>query len=200
MQPRSVSAIKTMTKKETTVKWTLSSGKEATAIISAEAGAWDDERRLDGDLISVMRTPSLHKNIKVYVDNKKVEDINDFFTAEKSLPGDCAAKCGKVGVLPAVWSVIDAAQKSILNDVTADTEYSVLTKKENEIKKDKETRHAQSIIDRHNTQKEKLTAKEIASRRRNYNNVHNEGGDGYNPYDDYVSTDQYNAIKNKLEV
>lgn len=170
------------TTKDTIIKFMSKSGKEVIVTVHREYGAYiehhhDSENGIDYDTnefandsyISV-EVPDVCKFNTKYLPDMKHPKINMYYLS---------SGCYCVGIPDDIAEQIHKAEKERLTDEISPSMAAAIRKAKAAICNGKV-----------------LPATELNRKRRQYNNAFNDGGEGYNPFDDYL-TAEYVAILKK---
>jgi len=171
------------------ISWTGSKGNKIELRASCETKMETYENRLDGTLVGTTTKPHTTANLELWIDGKKIDSCWNIAFWElidiKEMPG-----YKKVWGLPIA---MDAAQsekveqflQGIIEDgkteeVKADKEAKKTAEKKAEIEEAKEIiAKAEKTI--RNADGSLMTRAQAKQWKKHYNDVHNEGGDGYVP-------------------
>ena len=180
-----------------TMTWKTSSGLngriEATYSETMERKVYNaDGYTIEGDMEP---TRAGNCNMVAYIDGKKVDDCwNPEFWAliDTNKPGIKKIWGLNVGFFAEDAAKYEAFVARIIEDGTSDevkAYRAAQDKKENE----DALENAKEIIKKAEAQRDIPTEKEAAERRRAYNDVHNEGGEGYIPT--WITREAYDEAK-----
>ena len=179
------------------IAWTGKNGNQIELRATCKTEMIDDTIDADGYKINVGKRPSTSAMLELWVDGKKVDDCwNTAFWRMIDL--DNGLK--KVWGLKLAMNAERAEEvQRFLDDVIESGKTSEV--KEVEAKKAaeetaREIADAKAIIEKADKQSEIMTNAEYARWRRHYNNINNEGGEGYIP--DLITVEQLERAKKIL--
>lgn len=183
-----------------TFEWTLNSGKQGKLEVTYAEVMVRETFNADGDIVAAGHMPSDAGNSKMiaYIDGKKVGDCwNKNFW--KLIDGS-AAGTKKIWGLNIAFSAENAERyekfiAELIADGTSDDVKAYRANKKSEAREE-EIAYAKETIAAAEAQSDIPTAKEARARQIQYNDIHNEGGEGYVPR--WVSKEEYENAKSIL--
>jgi len=170
-----------MTAKDTTIKFTSKSGKEVFVTVHRKYGAYvehhhDSENGIDYDTNEfandhdiTVEVPGVCKFETKYLPDMKHPKINMYYLSNGRV---CVAVPDEIAN-----QIFEAEREQLTDELSPATMASI-----------KEARAAIS--------EGRVMAKaELSKKRKEYNNMYNEGADGYNPFDYYLTTEYVEHLK-----
>lgn len=183
-----------------TYEWTLTDGRKVTLEAEYSEHVQDKIVDADGDMVRLNKREIVKEGMLVaYIDGKKIDscwDTNFWQTVESGHKG-----IRKIWGIAKIGFTEERAKEieAFLAEVIAagkDAEAEEIRQKAEEKSKADRIASAMEVIQKAEAQQDIPEAAEAARRMRNYNNIHNEGGDGYVPY--IYSREEYDAAKRIL--
>lgn len=174
-----------METKDTTIKWRTQSGKDVIVKVHRQYGSYiehhhDSENGIDYTTNEFANNSTIDVEVvgvckfrTKYLPSTKHPKINMYYLA-----GEYSGKNHVVAVPDDVAEQIRTAESELLTDELSPSVRADI----NAAKK--------AIIDN-----KVLPAAELNRKRRDYNNLYNEGGDGFNPYDYYLTAEHVSNLK-----
>jgi hypothetical protein len=138
------------------------------------------------------------EEVIVFVDGKQFEkgQLQDYRNCNHipglKLPAGAVGRVGKVMLTEVNFELIAKAQAEAIAEASTDAEYAELKAAEVAKKNAAQIESAKRIVEQYESGK-CLKSYEAATQ---YNNLHNEGGDGYVP--EVITTEMYRAAKARL--
>lgn len=167
-----------------TLAWTGNKGNNIELRAYCKIVMVDDIHDLDGYIVNMGKKPYADANLELWVDGKKLDscwDIN-FWRLIDAQPGIKKVWGLKVGMSDAQAVIVDAFLKDIIESGKS-ADVVEFESAKNESEKAERKAEAQKIVDdaaKYTTPL--MTDAQYKVWAKNYNNVVNEGGDGYVPH------------------
>ena len=171
-------------------------GKNIKFSITAERGVLDHADHAEG--FSGNFKTYKHEEVAVYVDGKlfekgRLHDCRNINIPGFKLPMGAVGKIGNKMMLSAeILDMLVSAQSEVIAEAETDEEYAALNAKESAKKAEAQKKEAARIITAYEAGK---CLKSYAAAE-NYNNIMNEGGEGYVP--EVITAEMYAAAKKLL--
>ena len=181
--------------KKATREVVIKSGdKQVRFVVKAEYGVIDTADKSEGfghwELFEYAR-------VSVYVNGKKFEEekLEDNRRCAKglALPGGAVGRIGKVMLTEANFEIVAKAHAEAIAEASTDAEYVELKTAKDAKKRNRELAAAKHVVEAYESGR-CLKSYEAATE---YNNVYNEGGEGYVP--EVITAEMYADAKAKLE-
>ena len=174
-----------------------SNGRTITFNIFVERGVIDMADKSEG--FSGHFKTYEREEVVVFVDGKQFEkgQLQDYRKYSNipgvKLPAGAVGRVGKVMLTEANFNLIAAAQAEAVADASTDAEYAALKAAEVAKKNNVQIESAKRVVEQYESNK-CLKSYEAATQ---YNNLHNEGGDGYVP--EVITAEMYQTAKKVLK-
>jgi hypothetical protein len=190
-----------------TIGWTLKSGKRVEITFTHESVMEDNISYCDGDNLNLGRKPVQSGEITLKVEGMKDVTVRyDSSAKAREFEACYTAKQPELAGyyrLPGFQLALDKEHAELVNAMIDEVveagkteEYKAYIANES-AKEDKENREwAAEIIKKGDLQEKLYTAEEIRIKTIKYNNLYNEGGEGYVPT--WISKDEYEEAKRIL--
>lgn len=181
-----------------TITWTGSKGQTIELRARCTITMQDDVADADGDLINLGKKPSTNANLELYVDGEMIDscwDIN-FWTIIDTKSGIKKIWGLPVGMSDTQAEIVDKFLKDVIDSGKSTEAIAAETAKE-EAEKAERKAEAQEVISKASKYtKPLMTDAQYKVWAKNYNDVNNEGGEGYVP--DLVTVEQLEYAKKVL--
>jgi hypothetical protein len=174
-----------------TLAWTGKSGNHIELRAECRTYMSVVTRDLDGDVFEAGKEPFTMANLELWVDGKLIDRCHDInYWQIMDAPGGIKVIRGlKVGMVPEQAVIVEKFLQDIIEEGIEDEVKEYKAQKAAEEKAERIAK-AKEIIAQASTYTQPLmTRAEYRKWRKWYNNLHNEGGDGYIPY--RVTVEEY---------
>ena len=184
-----------------TYEWNLTDGRKITLEAEYEETVRDKIVNLDGDIFNTGDREIVTNSILIaYIDGKQF-DFTRYVNFWEIVDADKLKKIKKIRGIKQIAFTNERAKEieAFLTNVIEEgrnEEAQKIRDKENEKKKQNEIEEAKRIIEKAENQKDIPNRAEAQRRMKRYNDINNDGGDGYVPY--IISLEEYEDAKEKL--
>lgn len=184
-----------------TYEWNLTDGRKVTLEAEYEETVRDKVVNLDGDIFNTGdREIVTDAMLIAYIDGKQF-DFTRYVNFWKIVDADKLKKFKKIRGIKQIAFTNERAKEieAFLTNVIGggrNEEAQKIRDMENEKKKQNEIEEAKRIIEKAEKQKDIPNRAEAQRRMKRYNDINNDGGDGYVPY--IISLEEYEDAKEKL--
>lgn len=184
-----------------TYEWNLTDGRKITLEAEYEETVQNKVVNLDGDIFDTGdREIVTNAMLIAYIDGKQF-DFTRYVNFWEIVDANKLKKIKKIRGIKQIAFTEERAKEieAFLTNVIEggrNEEAQKIRDKENEKKKQNEIEEAKRIIEKAEKQKDIPNRAEAQRRMKRYNDINNDGGDGYVPY--IISLEEYEDAKEKL--